>query len=70
MDLGQQIFQFITNPNVSYLLLIVGLFMLLLAVTTPGTGVAEVIAIVTLALLRSAVQGLTGRPIPDRLIPD
>ena len=50
MDIGQQIFQFLTNPNVSYLLLIVGLFMLLVAVTTPGTGVAEVIAIVTLAL--------------------
>jgi membrane-bound serine protease (ClpP class) len=50
MDLGQQVWLFITNPNVSYLLLIVGLFMLLVAVTTPGTGVAEVIAIVALAL--------------------
>jgi membrane-bound serine protease (ClpP class) len=50
MDLGQQVWQLITNPNVSYLLLIVGLLMLLVAVTTPGTGVAEVVAIVALAL--------------------
>ena len=50
MDLGQQLWQLITNPNVSYLLLIVGLLMLLVAVTTPGTGVAEVVAIVSLAL--------------------
>lgn len=50
MDLGQQLWLFITNPNVTYLLLIVGLLMLLVAVTTPGTGVAEVIALVSLAM--------------------
>jgi membrane-bound serine protease (ClpP class) len=50
MDLGQQLWLIITNPNVSYLLLIVGLLMLLVAVTTPGTGAAEVTAIVSLAL--------------------
>lgn len=50
MDLGQQLWLMITSPNVAYLLLIVGLLMLLVAVTTPGTGVAEVIAFVALAL--------------------
>jgi membrane-bound serine protease (ClpP class) len=50
MDLGQQLWLFVTNPNVTYLLLIVGLLMLLVAVTTPGTGVAEVIALVSLAM--------------------
>jgi membrane-bound serine protease (ClpP class) len=50
MDLGQQLFQFLSNPSVAYLALIVGLFMLLVAVTTPGTGVAEVIAFIGLAV--------------------
>ena len=50
MDLGQQLWLLITSPNVAYLLLIVGLLMLLVAVTTPGTGVAEVIAFIALAL--------------------
>jgi membrane-bound serine protease (ClpP class) len=50
MDLGQQLFQFLSNPSVAYLALIVGMFMLLVAVTTPGTGVAEVIAFIGLAV--------------------
>ena len=50
MDLGQQLFQFLSNPSVAYLALIVGLFMLLVAVTTPGTSVAEVIAFIGLAV--------------------
>ncbi len=50
MDLGQQLFLFLSNPSVAYLALIVGLFMLLVAVTTPGTGVAEVIAFIGLAV--------------------
>ena len=50
MDLGQQLFLFLSNPNVAYLALIVGLLMLVVAVTTPGTGVAEVIAIIALAV--------------------
>ncbi|HSD85035.1 MAG TPA: NfeD family protein [Anaerolineae bacterium] len=54
MDLTQLIV-FITNPNVAYLALIVGLLMLVLAVTTPGTGFAEVIAVIALAV---AVIGL------------
>jgi membrane-bound serine protease (ClpP class) len=50
MDLGQQLFLFLSNPSIAYLALIVGLFMLLVAVTTPGTGVAEVIAFIGLAV--------------------
>jgi membrane-bound serine protease (ClpP class) len=50
MDLGQQLFQILSNPSVAYLALIVGLFMLLVAVTTPGTGVAEVTAFIALAV--------------------
>jgi membrane-bound serine protease (ClpP class) len=55
MDIGQQIIAFIANPNVAYLALIVGLLMLVVAVTTPGTGFAEVIAVIALAV---AVIGL------------
>ena len=50
MDLGQQLFLLLSNPSVAYLALIVGLFMLLVAVTTPGTGIAEVIAFIGLAV--------------------
>jgi membrane-bound serine protease (ClpP class) len=50
MDIAQQIMAFIVNPNVAYLALIVGLLMLVVAVTTPGTGLAEVIAVIALAV--------------------
>ncbi len=50
MDIGQQLMAFIANPNVAYLALIVGLLMLVVAVTTPGTGFAEVIAVIALAV--------------------
>lgn len=50
MDFGTQLFQLLTNPNVAYLLLVVGLLLLLMAVTTPGTGVAEVAATIVLVL--------------------
>ncbi len=50
MDIAQQFMLFITNPNVAYLALIVGLLMLVIAVTTPGTGLAEVIAVISLAM--------------------
>ena len=50
MDIGQQLWMFISNPNVAYLALIVGLLMLVVAVTTPGTGLAEVIAIISLVV--------------------
>ncbi len=50
MDIAQQLFTIISNPNVAYLALIIGLLMLVVAVTTPGTGLAEVIAIIALAV--------------------
>ncbi len=50
MDIGQQIWLFITNPNIAYLALIVGLLMLVVAVTTPGTGLAEALAIIALVI--------------------
>ena len=50
MDIGSQFMAFIANPNVAYLALIVGLLMLVVAVTTPGTGFAEVIAVISLAV--------------------
>jgi membrane-bound serine protease (ClpP class) len=55
MDITQQLMAFIADPNVAYLALIVGLLMLVVAVTTPGTGFAEVIAVISLAV---AVIGL------------
>jgi membrane-bound serine protease (ClpP class) len=48
MDIGQQIFEFLKDPNVAYILLIVGLWMLVIALTTPGTGFAEVAAAIAL----------------------
>ena len=50
MDITQQLMTFIANPNVAYLALLVGLLMLVVAVTTPGTGFAEVIAVISLAV--------------------
>jgi membrane-bound serine protease (ClpP class) len=55
MDIAQQLMALIANPNVAYLALIVGLLMLVVAVTTPGTGFAEVIAVIALAV---AIIGL------------
>lgn len=50
MDIAQQLMIFIADPNIAYLALIVGLLMLVVAVTTPGTGIAEVIAVIALAV--------------------
>jgi membrane-bound serine protease (ClpP class) len=50
MDIGDQLWLFLSDPNVAYIALIVGLLMLVLAVTTPGTGFAEVIAVIALVI--------------------
>ena len=60
MDVGQAIFNFIANPDVAYLLLILGLFSLVLAVAAPGTGFAEISAGLCLIL---AVIGLAQLPV-------
>jgi membrane-bound serine protease (ClpP class) len=59
VDFGQQIFQFLKDPNVAYILLIVGLWMLVIAVTTPGTGFAEVTAAIALAMAAIGLFSLT-----------
>lgn len=59
MDIGQQIFQFLKDPNVAYIFLIVGLWMLVIAVTTPGTGFTEVTAIIALAAAAVGLFNLT-----------
>lgn len=56
MDVGQAIFNFIANPDVAYILLILGLFSLVLSIATPGSGFAEIAAGLCLIL---AVIGLT-----------
>ena len=60
MDLGSSLFQLLEDPTVAYLLLVVGLWMLVIAVTTPGTGFAEVTAAIFLVL---AAVGLFTVPI-------
>jgi membrane-bound serine protease (ClpP class) len=61
MDVGQIIFSTISNPDVAYLLLILGLFSAVIAVAVPGTGFAEIAAGLCLLL---AFIGLSNLP-PD-----
>ena len=60
MDIAQGLFVFLANPNVAYVLLIVGLIAMVLALTVPGTGVAEVAAGLCLIL---AIIGLAQLPV-------
>lgn len=60
MDLAQGLFAFLANPNVAYVFLIVGLVSMVLALTAPGTGVAEVAAGLCLIL---AFIGLVQLPV-------
>lgn len=60
MDIGQAIFDFISTPDVAYLLLVLGLFSLVIAIGTPGTGLAEAAAAICLVL---SVFGLTRLPV-------
>ncbi len=62
MDVGLSIFQTISNPDVAYLLLMLGLFSAVLAVAVPGTGFAEVAAGLCLLL---AFIGLSNLPSSD-----
>ncbi len=55
MDLAMTFWDLLVNPNVAYLLLIMGLWGLMTAFAMPGTGVPEVAAMVCLTL---AVLGL------------
>ncbi len=50
---------FLLNPNVAYLLLVVGILLTLLAIITPGTGMLEVGAAFCLILAGYAVYNLS-----------
>jgi len=56
----QALWSLLTDPNVVYILLIIGLWAAAAAFYVPGTGILEVAAIVCLAL---AIAGLTQLPV-------
>ncbi len=60
MEVARMLWELLINPNVTYVLLIAGLWFVVLAWIVPGTGVAESIAVVLLAL---ALIGLVRLPI-------
>ena len=60
MDIAQTLWQLLINPNVAYLLLIIGLWAAITAFIVPGTGLPEAIAAVTLVL---AITGLAQLPV-------
>jgi membrane-bound serine protease (ClpP class) len=55
-DLVSALWSVLTNPNVVYILLIVGLWSAVAAFNVPGTGLPEVLAVICLVL---AIAGLT-----------
>jgi len=60
MDIAQALWQLLINPNVAYLLLIIGLWAAITAFIMPGTGLPETIAAVCLVL---AITGLAQLPV-------
>ncbi len=60
MDIAQALWQLLINPNVAYLLLIIGLWSAITAFIMPGSGLPEAIAAVSLVL---AITGLAQLPI-------
>ena len=60
MDIAQGLWQLLINPNVAYLLLIIGLWAGITAFFVPGSGLLEAMAAVSLVL---GVTGLTQLPI-------
>jgi membrane-bound serine protease (ClpP class) len=56
MDIAQTLWQLLINPNIAYLLLVIGLWSAITAFVVPGTGLPEAIAAVCLVL---GVTGLT-----------
>lgn len=60
MDMAQTLWQLLINPNIAYLLLIIGLWSAITAFLVPGTGLPEAIAAVCVVL---GVTGLTQLPI-------
>jgi len=60
MDIGQSIFSAIASPDIAYALLVLGLFSLVTAFAAPGTGFAEIAAVLCLVL---AFIGLAQLPV-------
>ena len=58
--LADALWTLLTNPNVAYLLLVVGMWCLVLAVSIPGVGLPEAMAVICLTL---AGVGLTQLPV-------
>ena len=54
MDMAETLWQLLTNPNVAYLLLIIGIWSAITAFIMPGTGLPEAISVICLVL------GITG----------
>lgn len=60
MDFAQAVFALLSNPNVAYVLLIMGLVSAVIAIATPGSGFAEAGAAICLVL---ALIGLSQLPV-------
>jgi membrane-bound serine protease (ClpP class) len=50
---------FLLNPNIAYLIVLAGVFLALLAVATPGTGLLEISALFCLVLAGYAIYSLS-----------
>lgn len=57
---GTKMFDLLLNPNVAYLLLVAGLWMIMLAIVSPGSGIFELGAVIALLL---AAWGVVNLPI-------
>ncbi len=60
MNLSDSLWALLSDPNVAYVLLVVGLWSLVLAVAVPGTGLPETAAVISLVL---AGIGLARLPV-------
>jgi membrane-bound serine protease (ClpP class) len=60
MDIANTLWQLLINPNIAYLLLIIGIWSAITAFIMPGTGLAEAIAAVSLVL---GIVGLAQLPV-------
>lgn len=58
--LADVLWQLLTNPNIAFTLLVLGLWMAVLAVSAPGSGLPETAAVIFLAL---AAVGLLNLPV-------
>ena len=59
-DLANLVYQLLTNPNIAFLLLVLGLWSAVFAIFVPGTGLPEASAVLCLAL---AAVGLVALPV-------